>query len=277
MKHANSVTLIISTYNNPSFLQLCLHSLNNQTTLPSEVIIADDGSTEETYQLIEQFRTILSIPIIHVWQEDKGFRAGTIRNIGIAASNYEYIIQIDGDIIMDKHFIADHLYHRKDNTLLQGSRVFITPSKTAIMLKGKDINLSFWSCGIKRRENAIRSQFISTYLSTRYRNRYPVYYARGCNMSFWKKDFIEVNGYNDEFIGWGHEDSELTLRLLNKGCKKDYIKFHCVAYHLYHNEAVRNHEQENKQKMDQQVVENKVWCDRGVNKYIEDYTKYIKK
>ena len=276
MKRTESVTLLISTYNNPLFLKLCLLSVMSQSILPTEVVIADDGSTEETYQLIQRMKTKLKIPIIHVWQEDQGFRAGTIRNIGIAAANGDYIIQIDGDIIIDKHFIADHLYHRKKNTLLQGSRVFITQNKTAKMIKDKDVNLSFWSLGIKRRENALRSRFISTYLSTRYRNRYPVYYARGCNMSFWKKDLIAVNGYNDEFIGWGHEDSELTLRLLNNGCKKDYIKFHCVAYHLYHKEATRNHEKENKQKMDQQVAENKKWCNSGVNKFIETYADYIK-
>lgn len=271
-----NTSLIVTTYNNPAFLKLSIISILKQTILPAEIVIADDGSTDETYQTILELKKISAIPIIHVWQPDKGFRAGTIRNIAIAATQKEYIIQIDGDIVADKNFIADHLLHKKNNTLLQGSRVFISPDKTKQMILCNDTSLSFFSDGLKRRENAIRSKFISTYLSTRYRNRYPHYYARGCNMSFFRQDFIRVNGYNDSFNGWGHEDSELTLRMLNAGCQKDYIKFHCVAYHLYHKELSRAMEPENKTIMDQQVKLNSKWCEYGVDQYLHTYLNYIK-
>mgnify|MGYP003623406783 CR=1 FL=1 len=269
-------SLIIATYNNPAFLRLSLNSLLNQVHLPFEVIIADDGSTQETYELISHFRKISPVPIIHIWQPDNGFRLGRIRNIAVAAANSDYIIQIDGDIIMEPHFIKDHLFHQKTNTLLQGSRVMITKQKTQKLINHHNIHLSFFSNGLRRKENAIRSRLLSTYLSTRYRNRYPIYYARGCNMSFYREDFIAVNGYNNEFVGWGHEDSELTLRMLNNGCKKDYIKFHCVAYHLYHEERSRSDESNNKELMDKQFSLSSTWCEDGVDQYLTTFKDYIK-
>lgn len=277
MGTSDTITLLISTYNNPDFLKLSVQSALRQTILPTEIVIADDGSTDETYKLIHELKSKSPVPILHVWQPDNGFRAGTIRNIAVAATTGEYIIQIDGDIIMEKHFIEDHLLHKKTDTLLQGSRVFISQTKTKKLVTGKCNQLSLFSCGINRRENAVRSKIISTYLSTRYRNKYPIYYARGCNMSFYRKNFINVNGYNDAFTGWGHEDSELTLRMLNSGCKKDYIKFHCVAFHLYHKELSRNMEPANKILMDEQVASKTKWCEKGVNQYLSTFNNYIRK
>lgn len=276
MKIDLTVTLIISTYNSPDFLKLSLESLLFQTTLPAEVIIADDGSTDETYKILLFYKKKFPIPIVHIWQEDEGFQAGKIRNIAIMAATTEYIIQIDGDIIMDKHFIADHIFHRKNNTILQGSRVLITERKTKQLINGKISKLSFFSNGILRRENAIRSKIISTFLSTRYRNSYPIYYARGCNMSFYKKDFIKVNGYNHDFLGWGHEDSELTLRFLNNGCDKHFIKFHCVAYHLYHVERSRELEPQNMKLMNDQVKLNAQKCMNGCDVFLDTFKNHIR-
>ncbi len=271
----SSESLIICTYNNPDYLNLSLLSLMNQSVLPAEVIIADDGSTHATKQLVDSFRDKLPIPIVHVWQEDNGFQAGKIRNIAIAAAQKQYIIQIDGDIIMEKHFIEDHLYHRRPNAILQGSRVLLGESMTEKLRKVPCVNLPLWKVGFNHPENAIRIQWLSNWLTTRYRNRYPVYYARGCNMSYWRDDFVRVNGYNHEFVGWGHEDSELTLRMLNAGCKKLYIKFNCVAYHLYHKVASRHNEKKNKELMDEQVALENISCEQGVNQFLQSYQDYI--
>src|SRR5690606_39871012 len=90
---------------------------------------------------------------------------------------------------------------------------------------------------------------LSNYLLNRYKNKYPVYYARGANMSFWKKDIYAVNGYNESYEGWGHEDSDLTLRLMNTGVQKSVIKFAAIVYHLYHPEK-KNNQQEERNKED---------------------------
>ena len=103
------VTLIISTYNYPQSLKLCLESVLWQTRKPDEIVIADDGSGEETRSLIEEMAPRMPCCFKHVWQEDSGFRKTVIMNKGLAACTGEYIIQIDGDIIMHRLFIEDHL------------------------------------------------------------------------------------------------------------------------------------------------------------------------
>lgn len=102
-----SCTLVTPTYNWPEALELLLLSILNQTVLPNEVIIADDGSKDDTKKLIEDFQKIFPIPLIHVWHEDLKNRKPKIMNTAIAAAKYEYIIEIDGDIIMNKYFIED--------------------------------------------------------------------------------------------------------------------------------------------------------------------------
>ncbi len=101
------VSLLISTYNWERALDLVLIALRAQTVMPDEVLIADDGSTEATRAIVEHHRAQLPIPLVHVWQEDDGFRKGEIINKAIAQATGDYVISIDGDMIMERHFIAD--------------------------------------------------------------------------------------------------------------------------------------------------------------------------
>lgn len=275
MEKYPSVSLLVSTYNNTDFLKLCLLSVINQTVKPSEILIADDGSTKETYEEIRKLRELISIPITHVWQEDNGFQAGKIRNIAIAASKHEYIIQIDGDIVMHPSFIEDHLKFARKKALLQGSRVMLGKKITQQFIAEGLSHISFFTFDITRRENAIRWIALSKFLLTRYRNPYPLYYARGANMSFFKEDFVAVNGYDESFVGWGHEDSDLTLRMLNNGCEKLYVKFSCVAFHLYHREAPRTNELLNKERMKNHVNQMKIFCSDGISAHFNCIEKYI--
>ena len=96
------ITLIISTYNFPIALNLCLESVTKQTVMPDEIVIADDGSAEETTNLIRAWRQRLPMPVKHVWQENKGFRKTIVMNMGFAVCTGDYIIQIDGDIVMER-------------------------------------------------------------------------------------------------------------------------------------------------------------------------------
>src|SRR5690606_26502649 len=100
-----SVSLIISTYNWPEALNLCLKSVSNQVRLPDEIIIADDGSKTATRVIIDAFRDQLSIPVHHVWQEDMGFRKCMILNKAVQKASFPYIVQIDGDVILDPNFM----------------------------------------------------------------------------------------------------------------------------------------------------------------------------
>ena len=104
-----TVSLIISTYNNPEYLYLTLKSVMNQRRLPDEILIADDGSGEATRTLVEEMAAESFVPLRHIWHEDEGFRLGAIRNKAIAEAKGEYIIQIDGDIVLHPPFVADHV------------------------------------------------------------------------------------------------------------------------------------------------------------------------
>ena len=263
-----SVSLIVATYNSPDYLSLCLRSIANQRHMPDEIIIADDGSTNQTLEVIEQFKKLLKVPVIHVWHEDTGFRLAEIRNKAIARAQGSYIIQIDGDVILNPHFVADHLAFAGKEVLLQGSRAMLQPEVSRELVTGKIHSVGLFSGGLKRRENAFHFPLLGRFLADRYRNPYPVYYARGCNMSFNRADFIRVNGYDETFIGWGHEDSDLTLRMMNAGIRKKYLKFTAIVYHLYHSEEKRIQDSPNLKMMEEHLRNHTIRCEKGISQYL---------
>ena len=156
------LSLIITTYNWPESLELVLRSIEYQTITPEEVIIADDGSASETKVLVSRFQQDSKLNIIYSWQEDKGFRAAKSRNKAIAKSNTDYIVLIDGDMILHPRFIEDHVRNAKSGYFVQGSRVLLTQNKTKRVLGQQKINLSFFSSGLLNRKNAFYSNSLST-------------------------------------------------------------------------------------------------------------------
>ncbi|MGZ8538331.1 MAG: glycosyltransferase, partial [Flavisolibacter sp.] len=162
-------SLLISTYNWPEALRLCLMSVKEQVVLPDEVIIADDGSTEATSNLIKEFSKDFPVEIKHIWHTDEGFRLSSIRNKGIAAAAGDYIIQIDGDLILHSHFVADHLQLRKPGHFITGSRVLLSQSSTEKHIFHQSIDIKKWSINKKNHFNGFRNRFISRLLATRYK------------------------------------------------------------------------------------------------------------
>jgi len=265
MFHPTS-SLIISTYNWPEALELSLLSVMNQKLMPNEVIIADDGSTEETKQLIESFQNKFPVPLIHIWHEDKGFHKAIIINKAVATSKFDYIIQVDGDIIMDSHFVNDHLMHAKKGVFLFGSRVNIKKSFLSKLFKKKIIKFNLFSVGINKRFRTIRIPLFTTY-SKEYQKISSK--LRGCNLSFWKKDFIKINGYNELFLGWGGEDYELCIRLYNNGIVGKRLKFAAVIYHIFHPESSKDNVANN-WAVQCESIENKcLFTADGIDKYLK--------
>jgi len=259
-------SLIITTYNWPEALELCILSVLSQSVLPDEVIIADDGSTEETKELIQKLTKNSPIPILHSWQEDIGFRAARSRNLAIAMSKYNYVVLIDGDMILHKNFISDHIANSEDGCFIQGSRVIITKKKSKKVLSKKQLSFSFLEKGLKNRLNAIHNNLLKSFF-TKYTKSHKG--IKTCNMSFFKSDCINVNGFNEEFTGWGREDSEYVERLYNSGIERKNIKFNCIAYHIWHNENSRNFLCVNDDILQQAIDEKSKWCENGINKHIE--------
>ena len=151
-----TVSLIISTYNWPRALYLCLDSVMQQTVMPTEILIADDGSGINTRDVVKHFENISPVPVHHIWHEDRGFRLAAIRNKAIAASRSEYIIQIDGDLILHRKFVQDHLAFARKGRFITGSRGVLTEELTHRLLDGESVTLTLLAKGVRNKNNAQR-------------------------------------------------------------------------------------------------------------------------
>jgi glycosyltransferase involved in cell wall biosynthesis len=271
MDSSISIALIISTYNWPQALMQTLRSIANQTILPNEILVADDGSNERTANLIQQFKTSHpTLNIKHVWHEDNGFRLAAIRNKAIRMAQSDYIIQIDGDIILDQHFIADHLSIKARGYFVTGSRLLLSKKITEVLLESEKVNFSALRWKGKNFFNTLRIPFFMRILQNTYKTKGKyLHYVKGCNMAFWKSDLYLVNGYNESFIGWGREDSDICIRLINAGVKKKFIKFSAVQYHLHHPLASRDQLEANDALIEQLKLNHKSFCKEGLVKSAE--------
>ncbi|MEH0690614.1 glycosyltransferase family 2 protein [Vibrio cholerae] len=263
-----TVSLVITTYNWESALTAVLQSAETQTHLPDEIIIADDGSGPATQRVVEHFQSQTAIPVLHSWQEDVGFRLSMSRNRAIAQAKCDYIVMIDGDIVMPPRFIEDHIRAAKKGWFIQGGRVQVGPKSSEALLE-EPKKIHYFSQDIRNRKNTISNSILANCFSYKRNNDAA---TRGCNMSFWKKDVIAVNGFNEAFEGWGREDSEFVHRMLNKGLNRLYLKFAGAGLHLYHDENSRALLPEN-EKIFQMTVDNRLqWCEQGINQYLSPTT-----
>jgi glycosyltransferase involved in cell wall biosynthesis len=256
------ITLIITTYNWPEALLLVLKSIEGQSILPDEIIIADDGSKNETNELIISFQKKSNLNIIHSWQDDIGFRASRSRNKAILKSSGDYIILIDGDVILHPKFIQDHIINAEEGYFIQGCRALLSENITSKNLMNKNIYFSFFSTGIMNRKNTIHSFLLSKVFSNKHNNLRGI---RSCNMSFYLKDCLNINGFNNEFNGWGREDSEFIVRLMNSGVSRKNIRFSAIQFHLWHNENTRAYIRQNNSILEAAINNRSQWCENGIN------------
>lgn len=241
-----------------------------QTQLPKEILVADDGSRTDTANVVQTFAQNVPIPVHHIWQEDDGFRAAQSRNRAIAAATSDYIVLIDGDMMLEQHFIADHIAVAQKNCLIQGSRVLLTMEKTAECLKQpeKIENIHWWSKGIEKRLSALRCLWLSQRVGQKISHNHKS--IKSCNMGFFRTDALAVNGFNNEFVGWGREDSEFAARLYHSGCIRRNLKFAGIAYHLWHKEAERTALPHNDALLQNTLVNKLTRCKDGVNEFLTE-------
>jgi glycosyltransferase involved in cell wall biosynthesis len=225
------VSLIITTYNWPEALALTLASVACQSVTPAEVIVADDGSGPTTRKLIEEWAGQLSCSLKHVWQEDSGFRLARSRNRAIAASSGDYIVLIDGDMVLHRRFIEDHIACARADCFVQGARPRLSHRVTEHMLAHSRVSVSPFSPGLESRPYALRSLPLSLATS---RVKSTLGGIQGCNQSFWREHVLQVNGYDERFTGWGPEDREFAARLLHIGVRRHYVRHRAIAFHLHH-------------------------------------------
>ena len=215
-RYPTKISVIITTFNWPYALHAVLSALADQkSSCPFEIIVADDGSTDETAKLIRSFKNRISIPLLHIWQPNEGFRAAAIRNKAILAAEGDYIVFLDGDCIPREDFIASHAGLAEPKTFVAGNRVLLSREFTLSALS-RTLPLhqwTFWRWCLARILGHCNRLFPLISLPLRRlhiktNSRWKG--AKGCNLGIWKSDLQEINGWEENFEGWGYEDSDLV-------------------------------------------------------------------
>lgn len=228
-------SVIITTYNWPHALQRALVALARQRTLPHEVVVADDGSGDDTRRLIEATARDYPVPLRHSWIEDRGFRVALARNQAIAASSGDYVLLLDGDMLADRMFVADHLRAARRGSFVQGMRVLTDQAGCTRLLSGDIDSLGFFDRGLTRRRHTLRLPVLaalSLHLSRGQNDRA----IKTCNQGWWRDDLVALNGFDERFEGWGREDKDLAVRAFHAGLQRRSLRFAGLATHLYHRE-----------------------------------------
>ena len=265
-KRAN-ITIVIAVYKWAGALNLVFKSIEKQSIIPNEIIVADDGSGLDIKNIINSFKKKSNLKVMHVWQKNMGFRKPMCLNKAIAKAKSEYIITIDGDMILHPKFIEDHLNFKKLNTFVNGMRAKINPEATVDMINKEDFTLKPLDSRLKSKRYSLRNFFLCKLFSgKKIFNKF--YNFNGCNMAFYKKDYIKVNGYNEDIVGWGRDESEFASRLINNNITRRDLRFNAVAYHLHHEGASRGRLNIN-HSIFLSTLKNKVKrCKNGIDKYI---------
>lgn len=261
---ADEISLLITTYNNPVFLDIVLKSVLAQRVLPKEVIIADDGSGQPTRELIQQYQKIFPVPLLHAWIPDEGFRASKVRNVAVAQSSGQYIVMIDGDIVIGPTFIQDHRALMKPGRFVTGSRARLMQKATEALCRKKTHHISFWNPGLRRRLVLLRIPFMHYLI----KGNSGTKRARSCNLGVWRTDYIKVNGFEEKFIGWGFEDWEFVQRLYNIGLVRKNAKMLAPAIHLFHPYKSASRAEINEQMLHHTRDSKKTRAEIGIDQYL---------
>jgi len=258
-------TLIVTTFNWPAALDLTLKSIARQTVAPEEVIVADDGSGPDTAEVVERWKRRIAAPVQHLWQPHEGFRLARSRNRAIAAATGDYLMIVDGDMVLHRHFVADHLNAARPGSFIQGVRLLTEAEAADRMLREGSLDLHVFSRGIRRRRHAVRNLALSRLL---FWERVGQSAIRGCNQAYWKSDLLHVNGFNEAFVGWGREDNEIAARLYNVGIRRRNLKFQALAIHLHHPSRHPQGANPNDAILHQAIERGETWCRQGLDRHL---------
>ena len=240
-----TTAIIISTYNNPRWLEKVLWGYQFQSVRANEIVIADDGSGKETANLIDKFKAFM--PIKHIWHEDTGFQKSRILNKAIVATESEYLIFTDQDCIPRFDFVETHIKHAQNAYFLSGGYLKL-PMEISNLITKEDIQQQScfdlnWLKSKKMKCTFKCSKLIKNKALMSFMNFITPTKAtwNGCNASGWRKDIINANGFN-ESMQYGGQDREFGERLFNAGIKSKQIRYSAIALHLDHKRPYKTKE-----------------------------------
>ncbi len=247
-------SLIVTTYNRPDALGAVLRGLRIQTDRAFEIIVADDGSTEDTAALLAQYTASGELSVRHFWQPDRGFRAGAARNQAVRMAKGEYLVFLDGDCIPRPGFVAAQRQLAEKGCFVAGNRILLNPALTSTLLaQGTPCHTWSlarwgrvrWGGGINRLLPLLRLP------GDAWRKTHPQRWqgARTCNLAIWRNDLLAVNGFDERYTGWGHEDADLVVRLIRAGVQRKDGRFATTVLHLWHAENDRSHLADNERRL----------------------------
>ena len=264
------ISVIVTTYNREDALAAVLRSLASQKDRNFEVLVADDGSAPATAALIEGHKSQIDVPLTHVWQEHRGFRAGEIRNRAICSSRGDYVVFLDGDCLTRPDFIATHRRLAEPGWFVTGNRALLTEALTDAVLS-RSLEPEHWgtanwlqqrfSGGLNRLAPVLRLPLGSL------RKMRPQAWegARSCNLAVWRADLDRVDGFDAVFSGWGKEDSDLLVRLLHAGVRRKDGAYATGVLHLWHAAADRSQLAENEQRLARVIESRRVRAEAGIS------------
>lgn len=235
-----NAAVIVATYNQPEWLDLCLTGLARQSRTPAEVIVADDGSTSETAELCARWKESGRLPVTHVWHADEGFRKGAICNAAVRASTAPELLFLDSDAIPHRHWIADHMDAARRAEVRCGRRVKLgpewTPQVTSALIETGALERRFgpvfqqaFKGDTQRAGLGVRLPYaLSRALAPRPRK------LMGVNFGVSRATFEAVNGYDEDWPAHYREDRDLDLRLGRGGFRYVPLLHRAIVYHLHH-------------------------------------------
>ena len=262
------VSVVITTYNRSDALLAVLRGLALQTHPPFEVVVADDGSTAEHRNRLLGAPVAKTVKLTHVWHPDVGFTAAKVRNRGVASTSGDYLIFLDGDCIPEVDFIERHVKLAQTKCFVNGSRVLLSPNFSelvcldAIQVCGRGI--AFW---IRQYCSGNANKVSGTLRLPDWAGRLQPNFSwkgiRSCNMGVWRHDFETVGGFDESFVGWGHEDADFVLRLHHAGVVRKNGFCATEVLHLWHPEAARGQASANAQSVLDRLRSGQIYATQG--------------
>jgi glycosyltransferase involved in cell wall biosynthesis len=269
-----NLSVVITTYNRPNALDLVLEGYSNQIIKAKQIIIADDGSTESTANVVEGWKK-KGLPLLHCWHKDCGFRRAEILNKAIQEVTTSYVIFTDGDCIPLSTFVEDHWNYAEEGHLLAGGRILTSESFTKKLESGVETlsnqNILYWLTNrILGNVNRIGSMLRLP--DGKWRKARPSSWeiVRGCNFSLALVDILRSDGFDETFVGWGYEDSEFAVRIINNGIRVKNLRYAAPLLHLWHQEFPRDKASENYHRLKRTINEKRLRPKIGLSTRLPD-------
>jgi glycosyltransferase involved in cell wall biosynthesis len=261
------LALAITCHERPEALGAVLASVARQHQPPDEILIADDGSGPATRGVIDDFLARSRVPARLVEQPHEGFRVARLRNLAIAATRADHIVFVDGDMCLHPRFVADHRAFARPGWHTQGVRVLADETLSRRLIAEPGFWPTAFSAGLggPRRAYLVHAPWMAR-LTRHAANAFIA--TKSCNLGVWRGDLLRVNGFDEDFVGWGPEDKDLVARLGFAGVRRQTLLWGGIAVHLHHAPAPRDALAANLARLEATRRRRRVRCEHGLDAHL---------